>query len=197
MVIFRFIYFGHIESIQIMALKVVPIHKYPEYFQDCCNLINTEWKRSDTARLHSLHSSCDHLPTSLILLKDNKLIGHLKLSVIPSIKNACFIESVIIDSLLRGKGYGKFLMEKAEEYVKKFLGLDIIYLSTKGQEEFYKKLGYNQCLPISIYGNSVSKVSNQVCCGESKYIPGKGPPPPPLPKSEIPIATKTYMKKDI
>lgn len=181
-----------------MDLTVVPIHKHPEYLQDCCNLINKEWKRSDTARLHSLQVSSDHLPTSLILLKGTKLIGHLKLSVIPSIPNACFMESVVIDSNLRGKGYGTFLMNKAEHYAQKCLCLDAIYLSTKGQEEFYKKLGYTECTPISIYGTFMSKVSTKQVDNEvSKYIPKSGPPPPPLPNSNHLVNIKTFMKKEL
>lgn len=180
-----------------MNLIVVPIHKYPEYLQDCCNLINSEWKRSDAARLHSLQGSSDKLPTSLILLQDKKLIGHLKLSVIPSIRCACFVESVIIDTNLRGKGFGKLLMCKAEEYAKNILNLDTIYLSTRGQEKFYEKLGYIECSPISIYGSFVPtqifKTNQKVALSTSNNVPS----PPPLPKSDKLVITKTYMKKHL
>lgn len=178
-----------------MDLTVVPIHKYPEYLQDCCNLINAEWKRSDTARLHSLNSSSDQLPTSLVLLKDKKLIGHVKLAVIPSIRNACFIESVVIDKNLRGKGYGKFLMEKAEKHTKDFLCLDIIYLSTRGQEDFYKKLGYIECKPISIYGSFIPEATSLTNKEISKYIAKNVPAPPPLPILNESVRAKIYMKK--
>lgn len=179
-----------------MSLIVVPIHKYPEYLKECCNLINREWKRSETARLHSLQNSSDNLPTSLILLEDKRLIGHLKLSIIPSIRNACFIESVVIDPNLRGKGYGKVLMKEAEDYVKNILNLDTIYLSTKGQEKFYEKLGYNECLPISIYGSFVPKdilKPNKF----TKYESDNVPPPPPLPRLKDFVISKTYLKKEL
>lgn len=188
-----------------MSLEVLPIHQHPEYLEPCCKLINEEWKRSDTARLHSLTSSCDQLPTSLILLLDRKLIGHLKLSVIPSIKNSCFIESVVIDKSLRGKGYGTYLMKKAEEYCKSFLALDIIYLSTKGQEGFYSKLGYFKCAPVSIYGNFINKkeleepqdmksTQNNITNISIKCPP---PPPPPPPVTTIPVCAKVFMKKEL
>lgn len=50
-------------------------------------------------RMHSLKTSCDHFPTSLILLltesKSSKasVVGHSKISPMPRFPNACFIES--------------------------------------------------------------------------------------------------------
>lgn len=49
-------------------------------------------------RLHSLEASCDTLPTSLVLVKteeDNskKVIGHSKITPIPSIPDGGFIET--------------------------------------------------------------------------------------------------------
>ncbi|KAL3289167.1 hypothetical protein HHI36_003603 [Cryptolaemus montrouzieri] len=135
-----------------MTLSIALLHERPEYMQECCNLLNDEWKRSDTARMRGLELSCDTLPTNLILLENKTLIGHLKLSSIPSITKGCFVESVVIQKPLRGKGYGTILMNMAEEYCKNCLNLKEVYLSTKGQEEFYRKLGYSECAPVSIYG---------------------------------------------
>lgn len=167
-----------------MDLPVLPLHKYPQYTMECCKLINSEWQRSEVARLRSLECSSDTLPTCLILLRNTQVIGHCKLSVIPSIPNGCFIESVVIEKELRGQGYGTYLMDKAEEYCREFLNLETIYLSTKGQEIFYMKLGYSICEPVSIYGlyipsnNRISK--NNLSSKES------------IPKN---VNSKTYMCK--
>lgn len=187
-----------------MDLKVVPLHHHPEYTKECCDLINREWKRSETARLRSLECSCDNLPTSLVLVQNKHVIGHLKLTSIPSIKEACFVESVVIDDKMRGKGLGTLLMENAENYCKTVLALNTIYLSTKGQEEFYRKLGYIECQPISIYG---SFVPNNPTQGDKKiannckhlYDITSVPIPPPMPANSTNHAqlAKTYMKKDI
>ncbi|XP_056646605.1 N-alpha-acetyltransferase 80 [Diorhabda sublineata] len=189
-----------------MTLEVVPIHKHPEYLLDCCNIINQEWKRSKTARLHSLEQSCDHLPTSLILLKDKTVIGHLKLSVIPNIKTACFVESVVVEMNHRNKGYGSMLMREAENFCRG-LGLNAVYLSTKGKEEFYVKLGYKICAPVSIYGNFVPKNMDTVnivlkpfkLSDEANENTTKGvyPPTPPPPPSLVKIVSskKIFMKK--
>ncbi|XP_050511834.1 N-alpha-acetyltransferase 80 isoform X2 [Diabrotica virgifera virgifera] len=200
-----------------MNLEVVSVHRHPEYLMDCCKLLNQEWKRSDTARLHSLQQSCDTLPTSLVLLKDKLAIGHLKLSIIPSIRTACFLESVVIEKSLRGKGYGSILMKEAETFCRS-LGLDMIYLSTKGQEQFYQKLGYSQCAPVSIYGSFVPKLSEvpkniknsnlkltSTLTNEIKnsslprlVTPLAPPPPPPLPSiNSITKTIATYMNKEL
>ncbi|XP_066258520.1 N-alpha-acetyltransferase 80 [Euwallacea similis] len=191
-----------------MEIKVLPLHEHWERLQDCCNLINSEWKRSDTARLRSLKASCNKLPTSLILLKAQKLIGHLKISPIPSIKDGCFIETVVIDQAERGNGFGSILMRKAEEYCKENLKLCVIFLSTKGQEGFYNKLGYIECQPISIYGDfSSTGMTNLVSNGNlDANVMGSvlsncnnvptAPPMPNINNKHLSIS-KTYMKKEL
>jgi predicted GNAT family N-acyltransferase len=80
------------------------------------------------------------------------VLSHLKLSPIPSLPFACFIESVVVWKNLRGQGLGKYLMQEAESYCKNNMKLHEIYLSTTDKEEFYKKLGYVPCEPISLFG---------------------------------------------
>lgn len=43
-------------------------------------------------------------------------------------------------------------MNEAEKYCKYTLQLCEIYLSTTDKEDFYKKLGYEPCDPVSIFG---------------------------------------------
>lgn len=174
-------------------ISVVPIHKHREYLLECCKLINDEWKRSETARLRSLESSCDYLPTNLILLKDKIVIGHVKLSLIPSMKDACFVESVVIHKKLRGQGFGSLLMKETENYCQNHLHLNIIYLSTKGQEKFYEKLGYQECEPISLYGGYFPRN-----IPKSVNVNTSGPPAPPMPQNKFSLPQtqqKTYMCK--
>ncbi|GBP32385.1 N-acetyltransferase 6 [Eumeta japonica] len=176
-------------------LHVVPIHKYPYYFEDCCKLINAEWPRSETARMMSLKASCDTLPTSLVLVTSkNNVIGHCKLQRIPSIPESCFIESVVIDKALRGKKLGTHLMKETENYCRNVLKLIMIHLSTRGQEQFYAKLGYKVCKPVSIYGHFIPNTMKIPPISQNDYksslegtdtLMVQGPPPPPMPK--IPI----------
>lgn len=111
----------------------------------------------------SLQSSKDSLPTCLVLTNstpsksDNEdesptVLAHLKLTPIPSIPSACFIETVVVWKSLRGQGIGKYIMNEAEKYCKFVLKLDEIYLSTTDKQDFYKKLGYEPCAPVSIFG---------------------------------------------
>lgn len=182
-------------------MQVLPLHEHPEFMLETCHLINEEWKRSETARLRSLESSCENLPTCLILLQNNKVIGHAKLSVLPSIKNSCFIESVVISKHLRNKGYGRYLMKEAEEFCRNKLHLNSIYLSTKGQENFYSKLGYVECQPISIYGCPLSQEFENMKLNKQTKVPeliaNNHPIPPPLPKNSNTtiVNKKTYMCK--
>lgn len=179
---------------------MVPIHRYPELIPDTVNLINSEWPRSLGARLWSLESSKDSLPTCLVLTQLNdpsedsdkqsvSVLAHLKLTLIPSKRFACFVvslkkstnsypiasqvqslfkESVVVWKDLRGLGIGSHIMREAESYCKCQLKLEEIYLSTTDKEDFYKKLGYEICDPISIYGGASSGVFKPVT--KKKYM---------------------------
>ncbi|XP_045502992.1 N-alpha-acetyltransferase 80 [Colias croceus] len=185
-------------------LKVLTLHKHPEFLEACCEMINDEWPRSRTARMMSLTASCDKLPTSLILI-DNQLhlLGHAKLTRLPSIPHSCFIETVVIKKNMRGKKLGSFLMRQVELYCKKVLNLKMLHLSTKGQEDFYAKLGYTLCAPVSIYGTVVhTAVESDKSAQKQTSIKSDtaAPPPPPMPKpqnvSETTIkSSKTFMFK--
>lgn len=136
------------------SYNVVPIHKHPELLSQCCKLINSEWPRSEVARMRSLQSSCDNLPTSLVLTRDHNqtVLAHLKISAIQSNMRCCFIESVVVDRKFRGQGLGKLIMKYTEDYCREFLILDTIYLSTIDQVGFYQKLNYTVCPPVNLFG---------------------------------------------
>ncbi|XP_034934961.1 N-alpha-acetyltransferase 80 [Chelonus insularis] len=179
---------------------VIPIHKRPDLLMDCCKLINSEWPSSEGRRLRTLSMSCESFPTCLVLLNDSKVIGHCKVSLLPSRDNSCFIESVVIDYGCRSQGLGSMLLRKTEEYVIN-KGIKRIYLATKGQEKFYLKNGYNICEPINVWecNNWVTHTQDR-----SSFLISKkscGPPPPPLPislfssKKSTVVTSKTYMVK--
>ncbi|CAH4038162.1 unnamed protein product [Pieris brassicae] len=183
-------------------LQVLPLHKHPQYLEACVEMINEEWPRSKTARMMSLTASCDNLPTSLILINNKmNLLGHAKLTRLPNIPNSCFVETVVITKHMRGKKLGTFLMRKVECYCKNVLHLKMLHLSTKGQEEFYSKLGFEVCPPVSTYGNPVSIVLKPDIPEKMKKTTcGNIPPPPPLPKLQSVASTnikssKTFMFK--
>lgn len=128
------------------------LHRYPEFMDSCADLLNQQWPRSKTARLHSLGKSCDTLPCSLVLVSvgghQSQVIGHSMLSQVIGIEDACFVESVLVDPQLRGKGLGRWLMEASEDYAAS-LGYRTVYLSTHDKQGFYGHLGYEFCEPIS------------------------------------------------
>lgn len=210
-----FFFVSEIKTMETENLSVLLLHKHPEFLRACCDLINDEWPRSETARMMSLQASCDNLPTSLILVSDAKqILGHLKLTPIPAIPESCFIETVVISKALRGKKLGSFLMRRAEEYCKNVLKLEKVYLSTKGQENFYAKLGYVICEPISIYGSGSpnsfklppSRNKVEIPVPRVVSIPTGVPPPPPPPMPETSVnnntintikSNKTFMFKYI
>ncbi|XP_065205384.1 N-alpha-acetyltransferase 80 [Planococcus citri] len=199
---------------EVETAVVVPLHDYGKYLNVCCELINEEWPRSTSARIHSLKSSCDNLPTSLILIlydADGEIvIGHSKISPLHKMPNGCFVECVVVAKKFRGKGWGRYIMLETEKYAKS-KGKAVIYLSTSDKREFYEKLGYSVCEPVSIYGgrsvlqtnnNFISSIlspdlfkSTRSSVPTSTPLP-PAPPAPPPPKSNFSTSSKkVYMRK--
>merc|ERR1712079_815889 len=96
-------------------LKLVKIHEdLPTEILDsikdqCVKILNYEWPRNELLRYRTLNSSKESFPMCIALVKipENVVIGHVKLSEIPSNRSAVYIESVVIHPDLRGQGIGK------------------------------------------------------------------------------------------
>ncbi|XP_041354529.1 N-alpha-acetyltransferase 80-like [Gigantopelta aegis] len=192
-----------------MELELIPLHHRKESLDECVNVLNAEWPRSVPARVYSLEKSCDDLPCSLLLLLDSKVIGHSRILKVHGIENACLIESVVIDKSLRGKGYGRKLMELTENYAHK-LGFSIVFLNTVDKQDFYEHLGYQLSSPVNSLGANAHRVSDsfikkfmgaslEETRSESQEkkdtaAPSVAPPaPPPPPTPPLPPAPLTTV----
>ncbi|CAL7949713.1 unnamed protein product [Xylocopa violacea] len=188
--------------------RILPLHKRPDLIPDCCALLNSEWPRSETARLKFLNISCDEFPTCLVLIdKNDRVLGHCKISLISRLRHSCFIQSVIIDYQCRSQGLGSRLLRGAEGYVSK-KGIKNVYLITKGQEVFYLKNGYKICDPFKASGINDVVYSNaaftKAKLKEKSMQCSCGPPPPPMPNFQMPkfydlgvITHRTHMVKKL
>jgi len=185
-------------------------------------LLNYEWPRSDTIRLRGLESSSPDLPSHLVLgsqeEEDFLVLGHSRISKVPADSSKVFIESVVIHPGLRGKGLGKLLMLKTEEYCLG-LGFTTAYLTTHDQQIFYSRCGYKFSESVCAFGgssklnlgqfahnsvnNSPATISKKDVLTHQARVPspasptnlppqGQGPlcgPPPPPPLPPTPSAS--------
>lgn len=93
-------------------------------------------------------SSEQNIPISILIKDDDgKVIGGLQGN---HNSNWLYINALWVDSLHRGKGYGKQIMLEVEKEALK-RGVSNAYLQTVHSLEFYKKLGYET---FSIIENS-------------------------------------------
>lgn len=80
------------------------------------------------------------------LKKDSDLIGIIKGGVNNKVKNALWINSVIIDKKHQNKGYGKRAISKLIDYFKYNYRIDKTFISVveenKNAKEFWSKLGF-------------------------------------------------------
>ncbi|KAM6470338.1 N-alpha-acetyltransferase 80 isoform 1-T2 [Liasis olivaceus] len=154
-------------------LTAVPLHKRPDLLEACADLINEEWKRSRTSRIHSLQKSSDNFPTCLVLIRTLRLmeetaegkmpnsqcqlLGHARLSRVVGQSKSLFVETVVVAKALRGKGYGRKLMEAVENFAKAH-GYQRLYLTTHDKQHFYAHLGYSLSKPVQCAGFTSSLV---------------------------------------
>ncbi|XP_043974150.1 N-alpha-acetyltransferase 80 [Gambusia affinis] len=133
-------------------IRAVPIHRRPDLLVPCADLVNSEWRRSQAARVHSLQKSCSEFPVCLVLLQgprgtEERLLGHARLTRVMGHGSSLFVESVVVSKQERGKGYGRVLMEETELYAKR-RGFKRLCLTTHDKQHFYAHLGYVLSTPV-------------------------------------------------
>nr|XP_015203819.1 PREDICTED: N-acetyltransferase 6 [Lepisosteus oculatus] len=146
-------------------VRAVPLHRRPDLLAACADLLNAEWRRSAGARRHSLEQSCDGFPVSLVLLQGagaaERLLGHARLSLVVGQEGSLFVESVVVAAELRGRGFGRALMEAAERYARG-RGFRRLCLTTHDQQCFYARLGYGPSRPVQSAGAMTAFVPMEV-----------------------------------
>uniref|UniRef100_A0A8D2Q5X7 N-alpha-acetyltransferase 80 n=1 Tax=Varanus komodoensis TaxID=61221 RepID=A0A8D2Q5X7_VARKO len=202
-------------------LTAIPLHQRPDLLEACADLINEEWKKSKTSRLHSLQRSSDNFPTCLVLIRTPKtveetadgkmaksqsqLLGHARLSRVVSQPKSLFVETVVVAKALRGKGYGRKLMEAVESYATS-RGYRRLHLTTHDKQHFYAHLGFVLSTPVQCAGFmssivplgfleslSPSQPGRELHAASAKHHPSASysrslllpPPPPPVPPSTV------------
>ncbi|XP_068603699.1 N-alpha-acetyltransferase 80 [Brachionichthys hirsutus] len=134
---------------------VVPIHRRPDLLGPCADLVNSEWQRSQTARVHSLQKSSPEFPVCLVLLQGRReterLLGHARLSRVMGQSGSLFLESVVVSKAERGRGYGRTLMEETERYAQS-RGFKRLCLTTHDKQRFYAHIGYVTSTPVQSAG---------------------------------------------
>lgn len=148
------------------VVRIEPLHERWDLEEVCAELLNVQWHRSMGARIHSLRQSSQNYPLCLLLLKgerrsrDERLIGHARLSRVLG-SRSLFVESVVVCSTLRGKGYGRILMEGVEQYAKG-RGCTRLCLTTHDKQHFYAHMGFVLSKPVQSVGTLASFMPMEV-----------------------------------
>ncbi|XP_052576083.1 N-alpha-acetyltransferase 80 [Peromyscus californicus insignis] len=191
-------------------LTLEPVHCRPELLSACADLINDQWPRSRASRLHSLGQSSDAFPLCLMLLSPHPtpgaspiVVGHARLSRVLDHPHSLLVETVVVARALRGRGFGRRLMEGLEAFARA-RGFRRLHLTTHDQLYFYAHLGYHLGEPVQglVFTNrrlptTFLRAFSKTPCPQppskgpvlaAQAVPrsSKGPalpPPPPLPPS--------------
>lgn len=146
-----------------MNVVLIPFVERTDLTDQCINLMNQEWPRSETSRKITLERVTNYdPPMAFVLLEsDSKdLIGFARfLHILNYAGKAALFETVVIKKELRGKGLGKILMDLLKEEAKKrkydlvkcwicinFNSISFqLILCTEDKQIFYEKCGYKRC----------------------------------------------------
>lgn len=135
-------------------LTLEPVHRHPELLDACADLINEQWPRSRASRLHSLGQSSDAFPLCLMLLSPghapqavSTVVGHARLSRVLDQPQSLLVETVVVARALRGRGFGRRLMEGLEVFARD-RGFCKLHLTTHDKLHFYAHLGYQLSKPV-------------------------------------------------
>lgn len=139
---------------KLAELTLEPVHCRPELLDACADLINEQWPRSRASRLHSLGQSSDAFPLCLMLLRPGHtpqavptVVGHARLSRVLDQPHSLLVETVVVARALRGRGFGRRLMESLEVFARA-RGFRKLHLTTHDKLHFYAHLGYRLSKPV-------------------------------------------------
>ncbi|XP_053454540.1 N-alpha-acetyltransferase 80 [Nycticebus coucang] len=194
-------------------LILEPVHCRPELLDACADLINEQWPRSRASRLHSLGQSSEAFPLCLMLLSPRPtpeaapiVVGHARLSRVLGRPQSLLVETVVVARALRGRGFGRRLMEGLEVFAQA-RGFHKLHLTTHDQMHFYAHLGYqlgepvqglvftSRQLPTTLLSAFPRAPSTWTPCKApnltAQVVPvdPKGPPLPPPPPLPEPLTT--------
>jgi len=106
----------------------------------------------------------------MTLVDGNKIIGHIILRNPDKNKDIIRLGFIIVDPMLRGKGYGKLLIQKAIEYAKKELNATEINLgvfeNNTNAYHCYKSAGFKE---IKTEENTIQFYDESWNCVEMIY----------------------------
>ena len=174
--------------------------KYQDWLKQAVVLLNTEWHRSESARIHSLTSKQSMRIKNHLLLIDtkvNSVVGHT--SIVTEPNDEFYIESFIIDKHLRGQGLGRRLMNDTECFISNHLTcnenfpIKLIAIKLIARDEsakkFYLKLGFE------VINTSNQSETINPCVKINDVSTGKNSiPPPPLPGIQVFFGSKIQSK---
>ncbi|KAI6241626.1 N-acetyltransferase domain-containing protein [Aphelenchoides fujianensis] len=94
---------------------LVPLVDRKHLIEECVQLINEEWPVSHSARLRSVEGMANREPPMAFVLVDSSteaVVGYARfMHVLNYDGRAVLFESVVIKKELRGRGFGRLLMD--------------------------------------------------------------------------------------
>ncbi|KAI6235735.1 N-acetyltransferase 6 [Aphelenchoides besseyi] len=140
--------------------QLVALSKRKDLIEECVRLINEEWPKSHSSRLLSVERAAnDKPPMAFVLLSTEKeqLIGYGRfLRILNYNGTAALLDTIVIKRELRGRGYGRILMNslKAEAIGRDY---ELLIISTEDKQKFYEKCGYKCCKFLNLLTSNIAQ----------------------------------------
>ena len=111
------------------------------------NLPGTAYFDPELEHLSSFYNSCPERRVYFVALEDGRVIGGVGIAEFPGIEACAELQKLYLDDSVMGKGYGKVLMQIAEDWARA-AGYQKLYLETHTNLsvalKLYEKMGFRQ-----------------------------------------------------
>ncbi|WP_089933393.1 GNAT family N-acetyltransferase [Candidatus Entotheonella palauensis] len=138
-------------------MQIAFLADYPHFVEPLARYHIDEWSRllpwwhyDDALAELEDHASRKSIPTTLLALDNDRLLGSASLveedlpkAELPAVASLSpWLASVFVVPEARGRGIGRALVERAVMQAA-VLGIETLYLFTAGQETFYRQLRWS------------------------------------------------------
>jgi N-acetylglutamate synthase-like GNAT family acetyltransferase len=148
------------------VLQIQFLADVPEHINQLADWHHAEWQHLfkdwtlDVVRAELReHGECKTLPTTLVLLSNNQLLGSVSLieQDAPEFVNigSPWLASLYVRPSERGKGFGFQLVQALIQHAKS-IKVEKVFLFTPEHKNFYVKLGWKSIQQAMLHGEEVT-----------------------------------------
>ncbi|MEO8000454.1 MAG: GNAT family N-acetyltransferase [Arenimonas sp.] len=153
--------------VQIRFLADVPEHvdQLADWHHAQWSSLYTDWTHAVTRADLLDYTKCKTLPTTLVLLEDENLLGSASLLEEDAVELAAignaWLASLFVKPEARGRGFGVMLVKAIMQHAKD-ISIEEMFLFTPEHKTFYQQLGWTAFYQANLNGQVVDVMNYRI-----------------------------------